>query len=103
MKKIIKLTESDIRNIVKRSVKRIIKEHSQIRKLNSNFQGFEMVDYLADVIANCDANKAHSLAEDLYRAFESSDTTYAIDDIIRKYNSNCPPKPQVVWDYADNF
>jgi len=107
MKRRIRLTESDVRNIVKRSVKRILKEQSpdfgKIGQTMGQFQSWEMIDCLAEVITNCDANKAQTLAEDLYRAFESSDTTYAIDDIIRKYNPNCPQKPQVDWSYNDNF
>lgn len=91
MKRRIRLTESDIQNIVKRSVKRVLNERKNV-----------MVDYLAQMLTNCDANRAMAIAQDIYREFDMMDS-YGIDDIIRKYNPNCPPKPKVNWGYADNF
>ena len=82
MKEKIRLTESDIQNIVKRSVKRVLNERKNV-----------MV---------CDANKAQAIAQDIYREFDMMDS-YGIDDIIRKYNPNCPPKKRMKWGGYDNF
>ena len=91
MKEKIRLTESDIQNIVKRSVKRVLNERKNV-----------MVDYLAQMLTNCDANKAQAIAQDIYREFDMMDS-YGIDDIIRKYNPNCPPKKRMKWGGYDNF
>ena len=91
MKKRIKLTESDIQNIVERSVKRILNERET-----------PMVDYLAEMLTNCDAKRARAIARDIYEEFDMMDS-YGIDDIIRKYNPNCPPQEDDGWSYCDNF
>ena len=91
MKRRIRLTESDIQNIVKRSVKRVLNERKNV-----------MVDYLAQMLTNCDANRAMAIAQDIYREYDMWDS-YGIDDIIRKYNPNCPPKKRIKWGGYDNF
>ena len=85
MKKVIRLTESDLHRIIKESVKKTLK-----RNIRENDNSDDSIYKLAELLTGLDENTAESVATELYFGYRMG---YDFDTIVEILVNKLDPTP----------